>query len=365
MNTDLDHEIKKLLECDLEDIENKYQVFDAMSSVPLANPWILGSKRYTCLMMLIPVITGLLYLYGEFASGVSIEDWGFVVLLCSATFLLGAGMYNVKAFLASNLWSFYASNLNAIGTEGVTKAKSDAQTAVVQTFEERKTSLISGIFYGTVVSASVFVLEIWPSNLVVALLLASFMWSVNFVTGVSFVSLYKSMVLIWRLRDHIQISIWHRRNRSTEFVDKLRSKIAVVASGYTAVSLTSIIFSEFPSGYIVYGYSIFAGLILVVVYVLPGICIQRRIEALNWRNKEHIDSLIHREFKIMISKYENKEDGNSKKKEFDTIEALMKLRKNIDNIRAPFVSWRSARTIVYIVFTTAFPSLLSWVLSTS
>jgi hypothetical protein len=364
MNTERDHKILKLLECDLDDIEIKNKVFDAMSTMPLANPWMLGSKSYTWLMMLIPALTGLLYQYGVFASGRPIEDWDFVALLCGATFLLGVGMYSVKAFLASNLWPFYASNLSAIGAEGVDKAKSDAQSAVVQTFEQQKTSLIFGIAYGSIVSASVFVLNIWDSNIGLNLLLASFMWAVNFVTGVAFVSLYKTMVLIWRLRDHIQISIWHRRNRSTEFVDTLRTKIAVVASGYTAISLTSIVCSKFPPGNIVYGYSIFAGFILVLVYVLPGIWIRRRVKALSRQNKEHIDSLIHKEFNIMISKYEDEDDGDGKKRVFDTIDSLMKLRKNIDSVSTPSVSWRSARTVVYIVFTNAFPSILSWALPT-
>jgi hypothetical protein len=111
-------------------------------------------------------------------------------------------------------------------------------------------------------------------------MLSVFLVIVNFLTGATLYSLIMLFVFLYRTSNYLAIGLYDRYNSSSTFITELSRRASLIASFYIAFSITSIYFSELPINTLTIGYSIFAGAIIILAYIIPMMPIRNKIQYL-------------------------------------------------------------------------------------
>jgi hypothetical protein len=319
-------------------------------------PWAYGSKLALILIMVVVIASGLCFIFMQKVVPNYTSNSLFVGTLIAATWHLMSGMQRLRKYFQQNTFPFFEI---AIKGESINDLHARATVFGQDIYDTPKMTLC-GFAYGIVivVLASFFVSDVLWKDSSFQYLLALFLFAVNFVTGVGFYGLVRFFILLSRIQRELNISIWHRRSKSTEFIDTLRNKIAWLAAFYVTLSITSIVFSEFPMKDMVLVYSIFCCSVIIVAYALPGVFIRNQIEMARMTTMELLDDHLNREFNSTL----NSLNDPGAKVSFDNLEGLLKLRNDIELIGMRAVSWRSFRTTIGIISLSALPPVLQYVL---
>lgn len=324
--------------------------------MPLVVHWRYGEPGPAVALVGVPVLLGAVYMgLRGWILGPSGMAGGFVGLLLGATLLLVGGMRGMKGYVEAAVLPFLH---HARPGQSPEQLRRDAETFVSRIFDERRMTW-AGIAYGTLVAAAPIRFGLGPSELPLRVALVLFLFSVNFVAGVGLYGLARFVLKVWRLRELVRVTIWDRRNRSTEFIDGVRVRTALLVSAYTALSFSAVVVSDIPVDDVwVIGYFLFAVSLVLGAFAIPGLFIRRRIEEEKLTALGAIDVELDAEFDRALERARRPEGPV----DLSRIEELLAFRGKVEGIGVWPVGWRSVQTGIGVVLMSALPILVQRVL---
>lgn len=282
------------------------------------------SFRSTVILSLLTLTSGIIYLIFQWSTTGELEDTYFVSMLIGATLILLLGIRYLGDFLLNKGKDFYDFILSTDDPQQVYKEYNEFFLKVMNF---RNMTLV-GLFYGLAIGTAPFSLGVWSDNFLLRVLLSVFLFFVNFVTGISFYSLISFFYNSVRLGKMIRVDLWQIENPSTIFLLGATRRIAILASIYIAISLTSVLFSKLPIDSLVILYSIFSGCVILSSLVVPSYPIMQKLKRAKIKNLMEIDKKLNEIFYKAIDDIKNEEKTVDLEK-FDT---LLQLRWSISNI---------------------------------
>src|SRR3972149_10224500 len=257
-------------------------------------------KSIHFILVLLPIIVGLSYIFLQWIFINEIKDLLYVVLLICANELLLWGILNIGRYILKNSDKFFAFILNEKGT----KEKSSRSYEFISKIFNLKLMCISGIIYGSIIGFAPKVLGAWRGNIILLILLSIFLFLINFVTGFSLYSLIRFFIYSIKLGKLIKVGLWCRENISTIFIRNITYKVAIIGSIYISIAITSTLFFAkiLPMGKLTISYCTFAAIIMINIFLIPQIPIRRKFLLEKKRALDEIDYQIQKEHNNLFNK---------------------------------------------------------------
>ncbi len=328
--------------------------------------WPLAGKFFFRIYSFFLILSGILYVIVQFYIANSIQDSLFIGLLLGGSFILLLGIKWIHRFFLDKTVDFITSlgrvenrrAYNSINDAIIHEQpnKNDDQLMIAPAAELLKKifknplSPVAAIIYGLAVGSVPYLLDIWPQYQTLKLLLALFLFIVNFLTGSAFYALVMLFVFLYRTSGCIYVGLYDRYHPATVFITELSKRASIVASFYITFSITSIYFSELPVNSLTVGYSVFAAIVIVFVYIVPMIPIRNKIQMLKKQTVNDLSVQIQQELDLLMSLART---GG----EVDTgrFNALMELRTKISGLQSIPIGFKVVWNAIYIVLITLLP----------
>lgn len=299
------------------------------------------------------LVIGLLYLMLEFNHTDQIVDSLFVSMLVGATLILLIGLRSVLNFLATRGETFYAFVLAATDPKEAYRRHAHLFATVTNT--TRMT--LSGVVYGLLIGFAPFVLNAWPQDAALRLGLAVFLFGVNFTTGVAFYALLSFFAFSTQMGAQARVDLWQASNPSTDFLTGATRRISVLASGYVAICLSSVLFSVLPPQGAVIAYSVFAAFMLVLSILVPALPLARKIHDAKFAALRELDEKVQAAFFEVLSK-----DPEQFDQRLSRLHALLALRERVERLQSWPFKVRSVTSAASVLFFSSLPVILQLLL---
>jgi hypothetical protein len=316
--------------------------------------WFFDKMAVVIAMIIIGLIIGLSYLAIEWTCTGHIQDGLFIGLLLGATLLLLQGMRAIFRYVVNNIIAFFAFALEKKNYEEIS-ARSKVYCHDI--FNSRN-MILSGILYGLVVGSSIFFMNIWKEEGLLKIFLFLFLFIINFVTGIGFYGMVKFFVNSWKIGKFVKVDLWQRVNPTMSFFQRVKRDTALIAIAYISICISSIFFSGLRYESLSIGYSIFAGIVVLLVFVLPEIPIRKKIMFSKKKALAAINNQLQSEFQQAL------DEAKSADKEIDLskIERLIILREKIHKISAWPFGLHTIGTAISVIIITILPIVLEYIL---
>ncbi len=128
---------------------------------------------------------------------------------------------------------------------------------------------VSALVYGVAISSSVFVLDIHSTELLPRLTLVSFLFCVNALTGVGIYTILIVLIQCWHAGSYVPVSQPTGKTIEMRDYERFLTTATVVSAIYIGACQTSVLFSHYSFGGWIYGYAVFAFLLLLAIYLVP------------------------------------------------------------------------------------------------
>ena len=179
------------------------------------------------ILILIPVIIGIVYISFQWVINRKIQDFKFVIILITANILLIQGLIYISRYVSKNSINFFKFTLKTEDTGKIEKESSDFLNKIFN----YKFMTISGFAYGSLVAfAPVVIKSVWLNNNSLKILLSVFLFTINFVTGVSVYSLIVFFIHSIKLGTIVKVELWNRENISTNFIRNTAYRVSLIGS---------------------------------------------------------------------------------------------------------------------------------------
>jgi hypothetical protein len=213
---------------------------------------------------------------------------------------------------------------------------------------------LTGILFVGLFSVSAFFMQPWPENSQLKLALISFIGAVNFITGMAVYSILVHIFNSMKIGKSIEIMLWDRTCPLLLALINTNNLLVKAVSLIASLSVISLIFSVFKVDGFIYGFTIYVGISLVSVFVLPMMPITNKIRDLKLNHMSQISSKLQKEYDyILNSSPENKKINSA------NFESLLSTYKSIKSVKAfPPVAEKSFNTAVYATLLTMLPSTI-------
>ncbi len=308
----------------------------------------------TIIIAITTLASGIIYLIFEWIFTDKLEDTYFVSMLTGATMILLFGIRYLGDFLLNKGKDFYSFVISTVDPELVYK-NYDQFFLNVMNF---KRMTLSGIIYGIMIGSAPYLLNVWSENSALQLLLSIFMFVVNFVTGISFYSLISFFINSVKMGKMIKVDLWQIENPSTLFLLGATRRIAILASVYIAICLTSILFSKLPVSSLVILYSVFSGSIILLSIIIPSYPIVYKLKLAKEKNLLEIDKKLNEIFYQTIEDIKTKEA----KVDLERFDSLLQLRSRIADVSIfPFRA-KSISAVLSVIIFSAIPVVIQIIL---
>lgn len=258
---------------------------------PLPDTWRLGRTLCLCLLFSSTLVVGLAYVMVQWIRLGAVADKWFVALLLVATAFLIERIRHVYQASRVKAPAFF---LGQGTTEEATSARAKSQEFLNRIFDSG-TMTAAGLIYGSCVAGAVAGLRVWPQDSVIRWMLVAFLFVVNVSTGAGMYGMIRFFVEFYKVRDLIHVDLWQRHTASATFINWFRTQIAWLATIYVMLAQFSILLSVIPVGTMITGYAIFASLVIVSGFVLPGILMSQRLRSHKKKALEKLDVHINEE----------------------------------------------------------------------
>ena len=318
-----------------------------------ASPYLAGrgyaSGLASNIMNAATFVSGVFYVILQYSRTKAIADAIFVSILIAATMILLIGIRKVHEFLVTRGLEFYTFVLSTENPSEVYSRHLRLCRSV--TNFPRMTAI--GIAYGMALASAPFLLNVWRANVPIRFAMAIFMFTVNFVTGVAF---YGLLTFFWqaiKMGSEARVNLWQAKNPSTDFLIGATRRIAVIASIYVSMCISSIIFSIFPLGGLVISYSAFACFIIIASLVVPPLPVARKIRAEKRTALVQLDQELQRAFFAVL-----KEPSEESADHLERFQALLQLRESIEAIPTWPFKVKSLTTGASVIFFSSVPVVL-------
>lgn len=271
----------------------------------LKNPYLLSTPGLT-LFFVLTILSGFSYITMQWLINDNVSDSIFVGLLLGASLLLCVGLGEVCVLF---------SNEKSMDDEAFSSRN-------YRDWLLLSTPMLwgAGIVYGLTIALAPVLIGIWDESLVILVSLSTFLFFVNFLTGIAFISLISILKKMVVFGSSIQVDLWQLETPSTIFLSMITRKISVYASVYIGICMFSILVSKFDVGNLIIGYAIFAFLVLASAILIPMYPIQRKLSNLKSDTLREIDKKIHFSFENEYSKL--KDNGEIDLSRFDSLNEL-------------------------------------------
>lgn len=158
--------------------------------------WFLSRKPFIWTYSISLILLGVIYILIQYAIYDKIEDSLFIGLLFGGSFILLFGIKWIQGFFKDKVVLFY-NNLD----KSEELKKNDFEKLTKKIFKNPLV-LVSGIGYGIAIGYVPFLLNIWDDSLTLKLLLSIFLFTVNFLTGVSLFSLIMLFAFLYKTSNY-------------------------------------------------------------------------------------------------------------------------------------------------------------------
>ncbi len=329
------------------------QTCGASSGSPeVATPYL--SRGGLATLTLLVTGAAVAYITIQFRQTGTVVDIPFTSMLIGATVILLLGMKAILRFVNRKGLEFYSFVLSM----GDPRDAYLRHGELCSSLTSLRGATLSGAVYGILLGLAPFFLHVWQNELPIRLALAAFMALVNFVTGVGFYGLIQFLIQSLRLGTMAKVDLWQARNPSTEFLLGTIRRIALLASVYVAICISSILFSVLPLGGWVAGYSAFACLSIVASILVPSIPVVRRIRVSKTLALGELDQQIQTEF---FATLETLRVGGGDE-HLDKLHAMLQLRERIDAINSWPFRLKSLSAVFSVMLVSSIPVILQKVL---
>ncbi len=301
----------------------------------------------TIILASLTVSSGLVYIIFQWIKNQTIEDTYFVNMLIGATIILLIALKYLGNFFLINGRDFYQFIISKKDPERTYQKYSQFILNVLNF----KRMTFTGIVYGIALGSAPYLLNSWSNQPELQFLLALFMFFINFVTGISLYSLLSFFINAAKTRKLIKIDLWRIENPATVFLLGATRRIAIFASVYISISLSSILFSILPFSGLVIGYSIFSGLIIISSIIIPSFPIMQKIKNIKEKNLSEIDEKLNENFHQTIKNIRTK----NSKVYMEHFESLLQLRARINDISVLPFRAKSIMAVASVLVLSALP----------
>jgi hypothetical protein len=215
-----------------------------------------------------------------------------------------------------------------------------------------------GVLYGLALGSSPYVLGVWPEQDLLRLLLALFMFSINFVTGAAFYGLLAFFLKSVKLGKLVLVDLWQKENPSTEFLLGAARRVCVLVSVYICLCNASVLFSVLPLDGFVLGYAIFSGSLIVLSLIIPTVPIVQKIAATKRDALHQVNTQLQNEFSQILAGCRNRQS----QLDLTRLERLMSLRDRIESTNVWPFRLKFLRTGISVVLISLLPVILQFIL---
>jgi hypothetical protein len=317
-------------------------------------PWFYARPVFITVYLLASIVIGLSYTAIQWQKTKNINDGLFVGLLLGATLLLLRGMRAIYIFFRTNTLSFFAFAFEKKNYEEIPMVSERYCHEIFHTVFMS----ISGICYGLIIASAVFVMDIWKQFSLLRALLFLFLFIINFATGIAFYGMLKFFISSWKLSAYVKVDLWQRENPTTSFFMNMKKKLALLATVYITMSITSIFFSKLHSNFLSLGYSVFAGIIIILVFVLPEIPIRKKLLVAKRKALLTVNNQLQSEFQHALGEAKS-ENGSI---DLAKIEKLILLKEKIEKVSVWPFGTQTASTVFSVIAITILPIILEFIL---
>lgn len=305
-------------------------------------------------LIALAVISGAVYVILQWFERAIVEDAVFVSMLIAATMILVSGLKVLRKYIINKGLDFYSF---LFSTHDPEEGYRNYEKLYNTIFNVRSMT-ITGILYGALIGTSPFILHIWSEEVVLRISLVTFLFFVNFVTGVGFYGLITFFKFAIKMGSMVKVDLWQVDNPSTNFLLGATRRIAILASLYICISISSILFSLLPITGWVIAYSVFSGSIILAALTIPSYPVIRKLQDAKNKALIDIDHQIHSVFSETLQKMK----AGSNNVDLSNFDSLLQLRENIDSINVwPFKIQYIASSLSVILFS-SFPMMLQYFL---
>lgn len=330
-----------------------YQKFQKYSLPNIKTPSGYYSNYSIIVLNGLVIITGVIYIFFQWNITNIIVDSLFVSMLLGATMILLLGMRIIQNYIINRGLHFYMFTMPKEEPDVGYKKYIQLCKSV---FNFKKMTFV-GVIYGCLVGSVPFILDIWEENMDLKILLTLFMFFVNFVTGIGFYGLTAFFYHSIKMGRLVKVDLWQVENPSTNFLLGASRRIALIASLYISICISSIIFSKIPIGNLVIGYSIFSAIIILSCLIIPSYPIAQRMREQKIIAIQDIGEQLQQCYYETLELVKSGSEVN-----FNKFEHLLQIREKIDSINSWPFKIKSLTAGLYVVFFSSIPLILQVVL---
>ncbi len=304
-----------------------------------------ASPRMGRILISLNVLIGSLYILIQWVKGETVFDGIFVSILIMATMILIEGIRNVFRYSLHHGLDFFS----CIKSK---QPQVDFADFIDSVYHTRRMTLV-GVLYGMLLGLSPLILGVWGQDAILASVLSTFLFSINFVTGVAFYSLVNFFIFSLKMGKQIEVDLWQRENPATAFLFGIGKRISILSSIYITLCISSITFSIMPVGAFTIAYSIFACCVIISCLIIPLLPIIQKLQAVKRKALIDINNKLQIEFQRIFTNPTTDDSYDLKK-----IESLLLLHDRIESIHILPYRMKVIRSVVSILLVSSIPALL-------
>jgi hypothetical protein len=297
---------------------------------------------------------GSLYLFVQYSVTHAIIDFPFIFILLIATTILLLGEWTTRRHFFNSGLQFFIYSLAPCAE---TSAIDLHRTTSMRLFKSCN-RIATGLGWGAVLGFAPYVLNVWPTNWLLQVLLSSFMFFVNYITGNAVFSLVQFLLNTQQLSSIMAIDVWNSRNPSTAFYMRSVLEVAIFSCIYTSVSMSSILFSKLDRTGVVYAYVALSFSLVALSALYPYSLIVLRLI----RAKRELCARISVRLHTLTEDILNSSDRANTEAKMQEMRPLLELKRSVQELGIlPFRTLGISATAV-MAFVLSHPLLLDWAL---
>lgn len=308
--------------------------------------------RFTLLVL--ALLSGVGYLTLERVLTGTIGDAVFVSMLIGATAILLYGLKYLRDYLVNRGIRFYNFVLSTENPEEVYRQHKRLCSSVLNF----RWMTVAGLIYGTVIGSAPYLLSLWPANPGLQISLSTFLFVINYATGVAFYGLIVFFVHAVRMGQMIEVDIWRVNKPSTDFLLGATRRISILASIYAGLSNTSILFSVLPISPLVISYFCFSGLTILASVVIPSLPIAQKLRRAKMEALNEIERQLHDRLKDSLRKAKD----SNEKANTEELESLLTVKEKIEAVHSWPFRIKSISAGLSVILFTSIPLIVEYLL---
>lgn len=297
---------------------------------------------------------GSAYILVQWTINKSVLDTFFIGILLGATAFLFRALQAIHRFILQRGIDFFA----FVATQPRQQAEIEKYPELILSVFHSKRMTWIGLIYGLALGSTPYVLGVWQQYPLLRMLLALFMFSINFVTGVGFYGLITFFLKSLKLGQLVRVDLWQKENPSTEFLLGAARQVGLRVSVYICLCNASVLFSVLPLSGFVLGYAMFAGSLIILSLMIPAVPIIQKIASTKRDALHQVNTQLQNEFSLILEGCRSQE----RQLELTRLERLMALRDKIESTNVWPFRIKFFGTGISVVLISLLPAVLQFLL---